>query len=171
MPAVSATRHTLLHAYLPLPAHAAGLRPSQIGLLSALRPWISAPCGSIVAALADRWGAHRFLLLFTYLAVTFLQARLLAGCRRGGLNLICYVALACCIQLLLVQSQAGPRAWMVPNPALLIPAACLIGMPRTWLLPPDPAGPDGTAAAVQFCADAGPHNPGLHCVRTLANHC
>lgn len=57
-----------------VPARSAGLRPSQIGLLSALRPWISAPCGSILAGLADRWGTHRFLLLFTYIAVTLIQA-------------------------------------------------------------------------------------------------
>lgn len=55
------------------PAHLVGLHPSQIGLLSALRPWISAPCGSIVAGLADRWGGHRFVLLFTYVAVTLVQ--------------------------------------------------------------------------------------------------
>lgn len=54
-------------------ARPTGLRPSQIGLLSALRPWISAPCGSLVAGLADRWGSHRFMLLFTYVAVTLIQ--------------------------------------------------------------------------------------------------
>jgi len=113
------------HLVARVSARTAGLRPSQIGLLSALAPWTPVPGGSIVGALADRWGAHRFLLLFTYLAVTFLQARLLAGCRRGGLNLICDVALACCIQLLLVQSQAGPCAWMVPKPCLVDPRRLL----------------------------------------------
>lgn len=71
------------------PARSAGLHPSQIGLLSALRPWISAPCGSILAGLADRWGAHRFLLLFTYIAVTLIQAG--AADERCGAATLCMV--------------------------------------------------------------------------------
>ena len=70
------------------PAHPAGLRPSQIGLLSALRPWISAPCGSIVSGLADRWGGHRFVLLFTYVAVALIQAG-----PAWGLLALCWAAL------------------------------------------------------------------------------
>jgi hypothetical protein len=48
--------------------------PSQIGLLAALRPWISAPAGSIAAALADRLQRHRAVLLFCFLAATILQS-------------------------------------------------------------------------------------------------
>ena len=51
-----------------------GFTPSQIGLLAALRPWISAPAGSICAALADRLGMHRFVLLFCFVAATALQS-------------------------------------------------------------------------------------------------
>ena len=50
-----------------------GLSASQIGLLSALRPWISAPCGSLLAGLADRWGAHRGMLVGSYLGMTWIQ--------------------------------------------------------------------------------------------------
>jgi len=51
-----------------------GFTPSQIGLLAALKPWISAPAGSIAAALADRLGSHRLVLLFCFLAATALQS-------------------------------------------------------------------------------------------------
>lgn len=73
----------------PPPCRAAGLSPSQIGQLSALRPWVSAPCGSLIAGLADRWGAHRFLLLFCYVAMTLIQA---SRCRSSwdGFNLALY---------------------------------------------------------------------------------
>ncbi|EFN59197.1 hypothetical protein CHLNCDRAFT_50056 [Chlorella variabilis] len=71
--AISQGAPAFLNPFLNLFFHRIGLSPSQIGLLSALRPWISAPCGSIIAGLADRWGSHRPLLLACYLGMTWIQ--------------------------------------------------------------------------------------------------
>ncbi|KAL4423566.1 hypothetical protein ABPG77_004606 [Micractinium sp. CCAP 211/92] len=71
--AISQGAPAFLNPFLNLFFTKLGITPAQIGLLSALRPWISAPCGSLIAGLADRWGAHRFLLLACYLAVTWIQ--------------------------------------------------------------------------------------------------
>jgi hypothetical protein len=38
---------TFLNPFINLFFHRLGLTPGQIGLLSALRPWISAPCGAL----------------------------------------------------------------------------------------------------------------------------
>lgn len=66
---------SLIIPFLPLYySRNLGFTPSQIGLLAALRPWISAPAGSIAAALADRLGSHRLVLLFCFLAGTVLQS-------------------------------------------------------------------------------------------------
>ncbi|KAL4431140.1 hypothetical protein ABPG75_006396 [Micractinium tetrahymenae] len=71
--AISQGAPAFLNPFLNLFFTKLGIAPAQIGLLSALRPWISAPCGSLIAGLADRWGAHRPLLLACYLAVTWIQ--------------------------------------------------------------------------------------------------
>lgn len=66
---------SFINPFLPIYySRSLGFTPSQIGLLAALRPWISAPAGSIAAALADRLGSHRFVLLFCFLAATGLQS-------------------------------------------------------------------------------------------------
>ncbi|GAB4822224.1 hypothetical protein N2152v2_009270 [Parachlorella kessleri] len=57
-----------------------GFTGAQIGLLSSLRPLIAAPCGSLIAALADRWQAHRFMLVGTFVAsVVFQSSMALTG--------------------------------------------------------------------------------------------
>lgn len=66
---------SFINPFLPLYySRNLGFTPSQIGVLAALRPWISAPAGSIAAALADRLGSHRLVLLFCFLAATVLQS-------------------------------------------------------------------------------------------------
>ncbi|KAL6785443.1 hypothetical protein ACKKBF_B00270 [Auxenochlorella protothecoides x Auxenochlorella symbiontica] len=53
---------------------------AQIGLLAAIRPWVSAPCGSIIAGLADRGRRHAVVLTACYLMATLVQgAMALAG--------------------------------------------------------------------------------------------
>ncbi|GAB4815579.1 hypothetical protein N2152v2_002625 [Parachlorella kessleri] len=44
-----------------------GFTEQKIGLLCALKPWVSAPAGNIVVSLADSWQAHTFVVLATYL--------------------------------------------------------------------------------------------------------
>lgn len=54
--------------YLILLYSGRGFGAMQIGVLCALRPWVSAPAGNLVVAAADAWGLHRAALVGTFLA-------------------------------------------------------------------------------------------------------
>ena len=62
--------------YLNIYLSQRGLSSTQIGLLAALRPWISAPLGMAASAAADKRQAHNALLLTAVAAATFLRAAL-----------------------------------------------------------------------------------------------
>jgi hypothetical protein len=62
--------------YLNIYLSQRGLSSSQIGLLAALRPWISAPLGMAASAAADQRKAHNALLLTAIAAATALRASL-----------------------------------------------------------------------------------------------
>lgn len=47
-----------------------GISGARIGLIAALRPWLSAPATSLWGWLADRYAIHRPLLLVTFVAST-----------------------------------------------------------------------------------------------------
>ncbi|KIY98177.1 hypothetical protein MNEG_9786 [Monoraphidium neglectum] len=68
-----------------------GLTPAEIGLISALRPWVAAPTSIAATALADRAAAHRPLLLLGLCASALLRAALPLG--RGAWEL-CAILLA-----------------------------------------------------------------------------
>lgn len=50
-----------------------GFSRQQIGLLSALRPWLSAPCAMLLCAVADRWRVHTALLVGCFSASVVLR--------------------------------------------------------------------------------------------------
>lgn len=50
-----------------------GFTGAQIGLLAAIRPWVSAPSGSLIASFADRIRCHGAVLVACYIATTLLQ--------------------------------------------------------------------------------------------------
>ena len=66
----------LLFPYLNIFLAGRGLTPAQIGLISALRPWVAAPASVAVSALADRRRAHGPLLLLGLAASAALRAGL-----------------------------------------------------------------------------------------------
>jgi hypothetical protein len=45
-------------------------------LVQGLRPWVSTPCSLLLCSLADRFRAHRFVLLFCFAASTLLRGAL-----------------------------------------------------------------------------------------------
>ena len=53
-----------------------GLTNAQLGVLSALRPWLSAPAGFAWSALADRLHSHRAVLVLALAASTALRSTL-----------------------------------------------------------------------------------------------
>lgn len=56
---------------------ALGFSKEQIGTLSALRPWLSAPCAVALCSLADKLSCHTSLLVLTFTASLFLRCLLL----------------------------------------------------------------------------------------------
>ena len=72
--------------------------PWRVGLVQGLRPWVSAPCGLLLCALADRFGLHRALLVACYAGVTLL---------RGALGLVPATCVGGVAALLLVAEAVG----------------------------------------------------------------
>ena len=66
----------VLFPFIPVFLESRGLSPAQIGLISALRPWVAAPATVGAAALADARRAHRPLLLLGLAASAALRAGL-----------------------------------------------------------------------------------------------
>ncbi|PNH05854.1 Major facilitator superfamily domain-containing protein 6 [Tetrabaena socialis] len=69
-----------------------GLSKAQVGLIGALRPWVSAPAAFLWTALADRLDAHRLVLMATFVAAV--AARMLLLLPRGFGGLLAVVLLA-----------------------------------------------------------------------------
>jgi hypothetical protein len=68
-----------LFPYLNLYLAQRGLSSSQIGLLAALRPWLSAPVGMVGSALADKHQIHAQLLVATAAVSILLRSCLPLG--------------------------------------------------------------------------------------------
>lgn len=47
-----------------------GLTDSQIGILAAIKPWVSAPASFLWSGLADRYAAHKTIMLATFVTST-----------------------------------------------------------------------------------------------------
>jgi hypothetical protein len=62
--------------YLNIYLSQRGLSPAQIGLLAALRPWVSAPCGMAASAAADATRRHTQLLVGAVTLLTLSRAGL-----------------------------------------------------------------------------------------------
>ncbi|KAG2450232.1 hypothetical protein HYH02_000329 [Chlamydomonas schloesseri] len=73
-----------------------GLTHSQVGVIGALRRWVSAPSAFAWAALADRRNAHQAILLFTF--VGSVAARLLILLPRRFWGLLAATLLAECLR-------------------------------------------------------------------------
>lgn len=63
--------------YLPLLLDACGFSSQQIGVLSAARPWLSAPCSLLLCRLADSLNAHTAVLALSFGAAVGLRVSLL----------------------------------------------------------------------------------------------
>ncbi|GBF88827.1 hypothetical protein Rsub_01728 [Raphidocelis subcapitata] len=75
----------VLFPYVPLYLDSRGLAPSQIGLVSALRPWIAAPAAVAASSAADARAAHGPLLLGGLAASAALRAGLPLAAAPGQL--------------------------------------------------------------------------------------
>lgn len=51
-----------------------GISSSQIGALSAVRPWVSAVAAVVGSSTADRYRMHQSLLIFAFIASTLLRS-------------------------------------------------------------------------------------------------
>ncbi|KAG2442634.1 hypothetical protein HXX76_002718 [Chlamydomonas incerta] len=69
-----------------------GLGKEQVGLIGALRPWVSAPAAFAWAALADRLHAHHWVLLGTFVGSTAVRLLLLLPRSFGGLLAVTLLA-------------------------------------------------------------------------------
>ncbi|PNW85282.1 hypothetical protein CHLRE_03g179350v5 [Chlamydomonas reinhardtii] len=69
-----------------------GLGKEQVGLIGALRPWVSAPAAFAWAALADRLHAHQAVLLVTFVGSTAVRLLLLLPRDFGGLLAVTLLA-------------------------------------------------------------------------------
>lgn len=63
-----------------------------MGLIGALRPWVSAPAAFAWAALADRLHAHQAVLLVTFVGSTAVRLLLLLPRDFGGLLAVTLLA-------------------------------------------------------------------------------
>jgi hypothetical protein len=73
---LSGVAGTFFFPFLPVFLTSAGLTGSQLGVVFALRPWLAAPIGLAVTAIADRMRLHRTLLVLTVVLSTVLRASL-----------------------------------------------------------------------------------------------
>ena len=62
--------------FLPLFYDRKGFSKSQIGVLAAARPWISAPSAFVWSAIADHHSVHKLVLLLTFISATLLTSAL-----------------------------------------------------------------------------------------------
>lgn len=69
--------HAVLYAgmvcvwpYLNVFYRSNGLNDAQIGVLAAIKPWVSAPASFIWSGVADRYSAHRIIMLTTFVIST-----------------------------------------------------------------------------------------------------
>lgn len=88
-----------------------GFTTPQIGLLSMLRPWISAPAGNLIVTIADRSHHHRAALIICY--VLAMLGRLALAQSSGFAANMLYVAIS--------EAAAGPMIVLVE--AVVVAAA------------------------------------------------
>ena len=88
-----------------------GFTTPQIGLLSMLRPWISAPAGNLIVTIADRSHRHRAALIICY--VLAMLGRLALAQSSGFAANMLYVAIS--------EAAAGPMIVLVE--AVVVAAA------------------------------------------------
>jgi sugar phosphate permease len=55
-----------------------GLSNVQIGILAALRPWVSASASFVWSGIADRYSAHKIILISTLVASTIIRTSMAA---------------------------------------------------------------------------------------------
>jgi sugar phosphate permease len=65
--------------YINIFFRAHGLSDVQIGILAALRPWVSAPASFLWSSAADRFQAHQSILLVTIILSTLLRTCMAAA--------------------------------------------------------------------------------------------
>lgn len=71
--AIADTATVMVWPYINLLYRQRGLGDAQIGVLAALKPWVSAPAAFVWAAAADRFSAHRAILLATFITSTIVR--------------------------------------------------------------------------------------------------
>jgi hypothetical protein len=69
-----------------------GLDEQRIGLLGAVRPFVSMPAGSLWSGAADKWRRHRAVLVLTLCASVLARLSLAAAGRLGFAPLLATVA-------------------------------------------------------------------------------
>lgn len=95
----TAAANVSLLPYLNVFLAGIGCTPTQLGLLSCVRPWVSSISGVLLPGLADRHRRHRGLFLMCFLASTLL---------RGGLFLVHAPGPLLVAALLLAEALAAP---------------------------------------------------------------
>lgn len=76
---MSGAAGVFLFPYLNVYLSQRGLTSAQIGLLSALRPWISAPLSMGSTAIADKFKVHTPLLVVCFALTTIIRASIPLG--------------------------------------------------------------------------------------------
>lgn len=82
---------SLILPYLPLYYRRRGLQEQQIGLVAALRPWLSLPAGALWSGVADKSRRHRAVLLLTFACSVAVRLALSAGRSFAALTILSLV--------------------------------------------------------------------------------